>query len=97
MIERIARHSALLANYVHKYFVDISQHLAGARDALAPGACVYYVVGNSKFYDTVVPVERLYAEILERLGFVNVVVIPLRKRNSRKELIEFAVSGQKPV
>lgn len=97
MIERIARHSALLANYVHKYFVDISQHLAGVRDALAPGACVYYVVGNSKFYDTLVPVEKLYAEILERLGFVNIAITPLRKRNSGKELIEFAVSGQKPV
>lgn len=97
MIQRIARHSALLANYVHKYFVDISRHLASARDALAPGARVFYVVGNSKFYDTLVPVETLYAEILERLGFVNVAITPLRKRNSKKELLEFAVSGRKPV
>ncbi len=96
MIQCITRHSALLANYVHKYFVDISQHLASARDALAPGASVFYVVGNSKFYDTLVPVETLYAEILERLGFVNVAITPLRKRNSKKELLEFAVSGRKP-
>ncbi|MGQ9904567.1 MAG: DNA methyltransferase [Anaerolineae bacterium] len=97
MIQRIARHSALLANYVHKYFVDISQHLASVRETLAPGASVFYVVGNSKFYDTLVPVETLYAEILERLGFIDVAIAPLRKRNSKKELIEFAVSGRKPV
>jgi len=97
MLQGIARHSALLANYVHKYFVDISQHLASVRDALTPGASVFYVVGNSKFYDTLAPVETFYAAILKRLGFVNVDITPLRKRNSKKELIEFVVSARKPL
>ena len=97
VIQRIARHSTVLANYVHRYFVDISQHFTSISDALTPGASVFYVVGNSKFYDTLVPVERFYAEIMEGLGFTDVTITPLRKRNSKKELIEFAVSGRRPV
>jgi hypothetical protein len=89
-------HSPLLANYVHKYFVDVSQHLQSVYAALAPNAPVYYIVGNSKFYDTLVPVDELYAHLLREAGFVDTGVRIIRKRNSKKELYEYIVSARKP-
>ena len=86
--------SSPLANYVHKYFVDMAAHLNSLSRVLVPGAKVFYVVGNSKFYDTLVPVEKIYASLLARCGFRNVESETLRKRNSKKELYEFVVSGE---
>lgn len=96
IIEGIAKNSSLLANYVHKYFLDISLHLESLYKALEPDARVFYIVGNSKFYDTLVPVESIYANILENTGFTDAKVEVLRKRNSKKELMEFIVSACKP-
>ncbi len=94
LVRQIAASSPLLANYVHKYFVDMATHLNSLSHVLAPGAKVFYVVGNSKFYDTLVPVEKIYASLLARYGFRNVESETLRKRNSKKELYEFVVSGE---
>ncbi len=96
IIEKIRTRSSLLANYVHKYFSDISLHFAGLYNVLAPEARIFYVVGNSKFYETLVPVEAIYASLLQQNGFVNVAIETLRKRNSKKELLEFVVSARKP-
>lgn len=96
IIEGIRARSHLLANYVHKYFSDISMHLASLHNVLTAGAKVFYVVGNSKFYDTLVPVEAIYANLLQQNGFVDTAIATLRKRNSKKELIEFVVSARKP-
>jgi len=52
------------------------------------------VVGNSTFYDVLVPVEALYAELLEQHGFAGVEVKRIRKRNSKKALFEFSVSAR---
>jgi hypothetical protein len=95
IIQQIARQSFLLANYVHKYFIDISIHLNGLYDAVAPGASVFYIVGNSKFYETLVPVEQIYAQLLSQSGFVDIKIETLRKRNSKKELLEFVISAKK--
>lgn len=94
-LEKISLHSPLLANYVHKYFQDISTHLKAVFDRLVPGARVYYIVGNSKFYDTIVPVDVLYAQLLSDAGFSDVKVDTLRKRNSKKELYEYLISARK--
>jgi hypothetical protein len=56
---------------------------------------VFYIVGNSKFYDALVPVEAIYASLLKHHGFSDVEIEVLRKRNSKKELLEFIVSGKK--
>lgn len=96
LIQQIAFSSQLLANYVHKYFVDISKHIDSLYPHLAHGARVYYVVGNSKFYDTLVPVEEIYASLFASAGFINTQVKRLRKRNSKKELYEYVVIAQKP-
>jgi hypothetical protein len=94
LVQEIAKRSPVLANYVHKYFVDIAAHLTSLSRVLAPGAKVFYIVGNSKFYETVVPVEKIYESLLVQCGFKNARSELLRKRNSKKELYEFVVSGE---
>jgi hypothetical protein len=95
MVSQVHRKSSLLANYIHKYFEDIFAHLTHLLPHLEMGGQVYYVVGNSKFYDTLIPVETIYAHMLERLGMQDVRVETIRKRNSKKELFEFVVSAKK--
>jgi len=99
-VARIAAHDArsgpLLANYVTKYADDVWRHLQSLRAVLSPGAAVHYVVGNSTFYGVLLPVERLYVTMLERLGFTGVACRPIRKRNSKKALVEFDVSARWP-
>ncbi|GIV90279.1 MAG: modification methylase, putative [Chloroflexus sp.] len=88
------RNGALLARYVAKYFDDVWAHLSGLPPLLARGAEVHYIVGNSTFYGTMVPTEKLYAEMFRVLGFTAIECKPIRKRNSKKELIEFDVSAR---
>jgi len=92
----IARRSPLLANYVRKYFHDMVAHCAGLFAVARPGATVHYIVGNSKFYDTVLPVEALFADLLTHAGFTEASYRAIRKRTSKKELFEFVVSARKP-
>jgi hypothetical protein len=94
-VTSIARSSPLLANYVHKYFEDMTRHFDALVPALADGARVFYVVGNSKFYDVILPVEELYADLMRRAGLRDVAISAIRKRNSKKELFEFMVSAMR--
>jgi len=87
------KNAALLANYVHKYFCDIWKHVLAAKQVMKPGGKVVYIVGNSTFYDILVPVEQIYADLLKSVGFCSVHVETIRKRNSKKALYEFAVEG----
>ena len=86
----------LLSNYVAKYFADISAHLDGLRSTLNGGARVHYIIGNSSFYGVLVPTERIYAEMLTKYGFKDVSARPVRKRNSKKELVEYEVVATWP-
>lgn len=83
----------LLANYVAKYFEDIWRHLNGLCTVLAENARVHYIVGNSTFYGVLLPVEEFYAEMLRELNFDDVQTRAVRKRNSKRELVEFDVSA----
>jgi hypothetical protein len=85
----------LLSNYVAKYFEDMWQHIKNISDLIAVGGTVHYIVGNSRFYDTVVPVERLFADMLTEAGFRDARITPIRKRNSKNELYEFDVTARK--
>ena len=84
---------ALLATYVRKYFVDMALHFEQLRRLLVPGARVHYIVGNSTFYGVLLPAERFYADMMERAGFKKPAIRAVRKRNSKKELVEFDVSA----
>lgn len=96
MLERITAQSEILGRYVHRYFDDMELHVRGLFPLVKRGGQVHYVVGNSKFFDVVVPVERLLAAQLEQAGFRNATVERLRKRTSKPELYEFLVSAIKP-
>ena len=87
---------ALLAAYVAKYCEDMSRHFNALPTVLKPDARVHYVVGNSTFYGILVPTEQLYATMLRQYGFEDVAVRAVRKRNSKKALIEFDVSATWP-
>jgi SAM-dependent methyltransferase len=94
IVARIAARSDVLARYVAKYFHDMDVHVAELAAVLAPGASVHYIVGNSKFYDVLVPVERIYAALLARHGLGDVGIATIRKRSSKRELFEYVVSAR---
>ncbi|MGE6697368.1 DNA adenine methylase [Hyphomonas sp. NPDC076900] len=87
------KHAKLLATYVEKYFVDMRQHFIALSTVMRPGGRVHYIVGNSTFYGTLVSAEEIYADFMKEVGFSDVKVTAIRKRNSKKELIEFDVSA----
>ena len=71
-------------------------HCAELFRVVKPAGAVNYIVGNSKFYDVMLPVEEIYAAMFEAAGFQSVNICRIRKRTSKKELFEFVVSAQKP-
>lgn len=87
------KNGELLANYVAKYFDDMWSHFQGLVPLLSHGAELHYIVGNSTFYGVLLSVEQLYAAMLRELGFKKIECVPIRKRNSKKELIEFDVKA----
>ena len=87
------KNGLVLSKYVDKYFDDIWTHLNSLRAVMASYGKVHYIVGNSSFYGILLPTEKIYADMLSELGFSEVKVKTLRKRNSKKELFEFDVSG----
>lgn len=87
------KNGKLLATYITKYFDDMWLHIQGLSRVLTRSAEIHYIVGNSTFYDVMVPVERIYVVMLEQAGFEDVNCRAIRKRNSKKELIEFDVSA----
>jgi hypothetical protein len=97
IVATINEDSPVLANYVHKYFVDMSCHLGSLYPVLQPGARLFYIVGNSRFYDTLVPVESLLSDLLRDQHYVDVNIELIRKRTSKKELYEYIISCRKPL
>lgn len=98
VLDRIAhsnnKNGDLLANYVAKYFDDMWSHFQSLTSVLTTGAEVHYIVGNSTFYNILVSTEVIYSEMLITLGFDSVECRPIRKRNSKKELVEFDVAAR---
>ena len=87
------KNSGLMSNYVHKYFDDIFSHLSNLRGQLLPNAKLNYIVGNSSFYGIFVDTEVLFAEIFQQLGYKNTGIQTIRKRNTKKGLLEFNVTA----
>jgi hypothetical protein len=97
IVEQIGNESRVLGRYVDKYFYDMVLHCRSLLAVVAPGGTVHYIVGNSKFYDVMLPVEQIFAAIFEQVGFVDVELATIRKRTSKKELFEFVVSARRPL
>ncbi|HMJ14929.1 MAG TPA: hypothetical protein VK524_26130 [Polyangiaceae bacterium] len=89
------KNGELMARYVQKYFDDMFVHFQAAARMLKRGGSAHYIVGNAAFYGHVVPTERLYVDQLTKAGFRRCEVRAIRKRNSKKELIEFHVIAQR--
>ncbi len=100
IVEKIShvdnKNGILLSNYVAKYFEDMWVHFCNLPPILTPGAELHYIVGNSTFYGVLLPVEKIYSAMLKVLGFKKIECRAIRKRNSKKELIEFDVSATWP-
>lgn len=95
LLDKIAhadnKSGSVLSCYVGKYFADMWLHFSSVLKVMNPGGSLHYVIGNSKFYDVLVPAEKLYRDMLLEAGAKRVEILTLRKRNSKKELIEFDV------
>lgn len=96
IIRKISEKSGVLSRYVHKYFYDMIDHVNELFVVVKPGGSINYIVGNSKFYDVLLPVEAIFADIFTESGFIDVKITPIRKRTSKKELYEYLVSATKP-
>lgn len=90
------KNGPLLATYVHKYHHDMWQHFRAITSQVKPGGRVSYIIGNSTFYKHEVPAHEWYAAMLRELGYKEVNVAVIRKRNSNKALFEYDVTGQRP-
>lgn len=97
IINQIAEKSVVLSRYVHKYFYDMEKHTRELFQVVKPGGKIHYIVGNSKFYDVMLPVESIFAALFKSTGFIDSTVRTIRKRTSKKELFEFVVSATKPL
>lgn len=95
LVRRISRRHTALGRYVHKYFEDMTLHVAGLARVVDRGGVVHYVVGNSKFFDVVVPVPEIFGSLFEAHGFRDATITCLRKRSSKKELFEYLVTARR--
>jgi hypothetical protein len=96
LLRKIEKESPILARYVERYFCDMDRHVRGLAQVLAPGGRAHYVIGNSKFFDVVVPAQKLFGDLFVQHGFVNVKTRVLRRRTSKKELYEYLVTADRP-
>lgn len=86
--EQISRHSHLMQNYVIKYFNNIEEHIESLEPYVRPGGKLAYIIGNSKFYDIILPSDEILADIFAAHGFKLVSMEQMRRRNSKAGLYE---------
>ncbi len=83
----------LLSRYILKYFEDMWLHLNKIYNLIRKDGKIHYIVGNSIYYGVILPVEKIYGDILKEIGFVDIDIKTIRKRNSKKELYEYNISA----
>jgi DNA modification methylase len=88
------KHSDVMSFYVHKYFDDMYSHLQKITTILKPDAKLNYIVGNSSFYGHFVDTENIIAESMKDVGYKNITIQTIRKRNTNKGLFEFNVKAR---
>jgi DNA modification methylase len=89
------KNSRLMSIYVHKYFDDMYEHTKRLYSVLNKNSQVYYIVGNSSFFDVPVDSAALFQEMFEANGFSTVQSRIIRKRNCKKALYEYCISAVK--
>ncbi len=88
------KNSALMSLYVHKYFDDMYEHLKNLKSILKPNAKLNYIVGNSSFYGNFVHTDLILSKILSSLGYKDLSVDVIRRRNTKKGLLEFNIRAR---
>jgi len=89
------KNSKLLSIYVKKYFYDMFMHICNLYRLLNNNADIYYIVGNSTFFNINVDSDSLYKKMFEMAGFSNISSNIIRKRNCNKRLFEYCVMAKK--
>jgi D12 class N6 adenine-specific DNA methyltransferase len=89
------KNGELMAQYVQKYFDDMFQHFLSVAPLISSGGTTHYIIGNSTFYDHLVPADKIYEDQLNKAGFKNAVAKAIRKRNSKKELVEYHIVAER--
>lgn len=82
-----------MAQYVLKFFDDMYEHLSNLRTHLNDNARIFYILGNSSFYGNFVKTDDYTTYFLESLGYSDVKVDVIRKRNSKSGLLEFNINA----
>ncbi|MBE9143176.1 DNA methyltransferase [Planktothrix mougeotii] len=89
------KNADLMAIYVLKYFHDIHLHLSSLRSILKDQANLYYIIGNSNFFNNTVDTALILSESLKILGYKQINYEIIRKRNCNKALYEYCVSASR--
>ena len=89
------KNSKLLSIYVYKYFYDMSLHIKNLYRTLNTSADIYYIIGNSTFFNVNVDSNILYKKMFEMAGFSNISSQIIRKRNCNKKLYEYCIMASK--
>lgn len=89
------KNSYLMSIYVHKYFCDMYEHTKRLYSVLNKNAQVYYIVGNSSFFNVPVDSAALFQEMFGANGFSTVQSRIIRKRNCKKALYEYCINAIK--
>jgi DNA modification methylase len=87
------KNAEVMSNYVHKYFDDIYSHLLNVSNLLKPNAKVNYIVGNSSFYGHFVETQEIIAENMKQVGYTQIKINTIRRRNTKKGLLEYNVKA----
>jgi DNA modification methylase len=87
------KNAEVMSKYVHKYFDDIYSHLLNMINLLKPNAKVNYIVGNSSFYGHFVETQEIIAESMRQIGYKNISTNAIRRRNTKKGLLEYNVKA----
>jgi len=87
------KNAKVMSKYVHKYFDNIYSHLSNLSTLLKPNAKVNYIVGNSSFYGHFVETQEIIAENLRQIGYKKVCINTIRRRNTKKGLLEYNVKA----
>jgi DNA modification methylase len=85
------KNSEVMSLYVHKYFDDMYSHLVSLRKLLKNNAKLNYIVGNSSFYGNFVDTEKILLESMRNIGYKEIQIQNIRRRNTKKGLYEFNV------
>lgn len=88
---RNGKSGEILSPYVRKYFWDMWKHFKAITPVVNHGGRLCYIVGNSTFSGCEVPTQEWYGDMLASLGYVDINIEVIRKRNSNKKLYEYAV------